>query len=1204
MNSARIALAVLATALALLPGALSDHPAEASPLSMATVALEGDPMTVPPWPPGRPLGGTYQLADFSGSHVNENGDVAFATTTTGTPSPEPCVLLRGSAGGPPPTLIAADGDEAPPLPLPLVTPQPVDVCYPFLNLPTSDPMVNNNGDIAYKAYLRTDGRWSLWVRPYGMTISNLVAVQGEGDPLGYTYGEPELLDFNDNGYVLFQTDRGGAPPNTLWLWDGFQPTPTTISVVTEGDSLGGGIYVNTLGGGGGGGGAATMNNNADVAWRVTTTGGGGGGGGGIYTGTASSPTKVVEAGDLWFSGPPVGDVDFTEVSEPRILDDGSVIFRAIADSPYDDGYFRAEPAGGGIYTYEKLVLEADPNPETGSTWGSLVAPSARNGQGGEVMLSADDGTSSETLYLYPSYDRLAGVGDTSPAGQPYADIESASVNEKNLSVTGVVVGPVASCGPGLCDGIFGGGTATDNNSVTIAVYPDFDTDGLSHTLETDTNPVTCGIDSDRDGSVDFSFDLDSDGSCDVDFAVPDIFVEMDYMDCTVTSGAPDNLDPKDVDNDMNLLEPDGMPDDDLPNALCSGGSDTHNHKPLGGIIEGGAAGPLGVYSCEDGVDNDLDTLTDLDDPDCSVVAAFADAPVHNIYSNEDGIATCGDGVDNGGGDGIDTNDADCHTDGNVGNPGSYDASRIEDKFLGTCNDGVDNNLDGKTDAGIDVNGNYVYTDPGDSPPDDDCTGINLHVVVDEALAHADNLDWAGAKVGGNACVNGVGYHPNHSAFELVKAYHFGSVGDNAATLAAKRLLFHYSLSTHRQTVGNTSSGCGEMPGNDFYVSLGGWTNVTATEHEATFMHELGHNLNLCHAGPRKLAVPDSQCDFNYKPNYLSVMNYTFSFPWTPDGQATGRKLDYSRVALPPGDPLIALCPAGGAGAHILTENALLDEPDGIDCGITAAVPAGWPKTAYTYVSGMSCPFKVVPSTGGIDWNMIGGLTVNVTAPINDAFNPAPPPPSCFATPNPWLTPLKGYNDWPFLLYNFRGTPGYGDGLPTAPVPPDEPGSVPPPDTDTDGYHDGQDNCPTVPNPGQTNTDADLAGAGASVTGDADGDTCDDEDDNESASQTQDPGASAGTCPPGTLPVWADCVETYLGTAIDDNCTGSPGPGGDAWPPDINIDKDVNILDVFPMFGGWLQSVPPAAIRHDLNADGTVNILDVFPMFPVWLDTCT
>ncbi len=165
------------------------------------------------------------------------------------------------------------------------------------------------------------------------------------------------------------------------------------------------------------------------------------------------------------------------------------------------------------------------------------------------------------------------------------------------------------------------------------------------------------------------------------------------------------------------------------------------------------------------------------------------------------------------------------------------------------------------------------------------------------------------------------------------------------------------------------------------------------------------------------------------------------------------------------------------------------------------------------------------------------------------------------------------------------------------------------DPDSDLVFDISDNCPDTANPGQENSDVSLEAAGAGVIGDSAGDACDEDDDNESGAETQDPGASGGTCPSGTLPVWADCVETYLGTAIDDNCTGAPGPGGDAFPPDTNTDGNVNMLDVFPMFPVWLQPVqaPPAidpGRRYDLNADGTLNLMDVFLMFPSWLSSCT
>jgi hypothetical protein len=156
------------------------------------------------------------------------------------------------------------------------------------------------------------------------------------------------------------------------------------------------------------------------------------------------------------------------------------------------------------------------------------------------------------------------------------------------------------------------------------------------------------------------------------------------------------------------------------------------------------------------------------------------------------------------------------------------------------------------------------------------------------------------------------------------------------------------------------------------------------------------------------------------------------------------------------------------------------------------------------------------------------------------------------------------------------------------------------DSDGDGVSNALDNCPETANPAQENTDVDLEGAGASVSGDAMGDACDDDDENDSQASTQDPGPLATSCPTGPVPLWADCMEGYLGTNLADNCPGPPGTGGDALPPDMNVDGDVNILDVFQMFPVWLGT----SARHDLNADGAVNILDVFNMFPVWLSSCT
>ncbi|KKL95064.1 hypothetical protein LCGC14_1858370 [marine sediment metagenome] len=177
----------------------------------------------------------------------------------------------------------------------------------------------------------------------------------------------------------------------------------------------------------------------------------------------------------------------------------------------------------------------------------------------------------------------------------------------------------------------------------------------------------------------------------------------------------------------------------------------------------------------------------------------------------------------------------------------------------------------------------------------------------------------------------------------------------------------------------------------------------------------------------------------------------------------------------------------------------------------------------------------------------------------------------------------------------------------------------PADLDGDGVPDDTDNCPAVPNGpneagisgvgNQTNSDTALGTAGATINGvllpgDAEGDACDDDDDNDSFSGstmlTQDPGAAATSCPDGDLPLWADCVESYLGTETGDNCPGSPGPGGDAWPPDIDQNGIVSGGDPFAIFPFWLT----ASARHDLNADGIVSGGDIFSIFPLWLFACT
>ena len=95
--------------------------------------------------------------------------------------------------------------------------------------------------------------------------------------------------------------------------------------------------------------------------------------------------------------------------------------------------------------------------------------------------------------------------------------------------------------------------------------------------------------------------------------------------------------------------------------------------------------------------------------------------------------------------------------------------------------------------------------------------------------------------------------------------------------------FHYAISAHDFT-DRSAGGLGEIGGDDFVIAAG--CQLTAFNIATIFNHELGHNLGLQHGG-------DTAC--NNKPNYASIMNYTFNYSGVDDScDAVGDgALDYS-----------------------------------------------------------------------------------------------------------------------------------------------------------------------------------------------------------------------------------------------------------------------------------------------------------------------
>jgi hypothetical protein len=251
---------------------------------------------------------------------------------------------------------------------------------------------------------------------------------------------------------------------------------------------------------------------------------------------------------------------------------------------------------------------------------------------------------------------------------------------------------------------------------------------------------------------------------------------------------------------------------------------------------------------------------------------------------------------------------------------------------------------------------------------DGTTGIRLHVLVNEQIPHQNTIN----DLSGLATIKNSRFG---TFFERVS-----DVVSPANIIAAKKLAYHYALFVHSRP-GSSSSGIGELPGNDFIVSLGatGWGVDPATGHtvgsleqqQGTFMHEFGHNLNLRHGGGDNI---------HRKPNHLSVMNYLFQMSST----VANRPLDYSRCIV-----------------ATLNENSL-SEP----AGIGPSCPPG----LRTFINAMNL---LVTTGTRIDYNIDGDrMDTRLAKDLNGEGT---------------RSTLAGYNDWARILYNFRTVPAGASG---------------------------------------------------------------------------------------------------------------------------------------------------------------------------------
>jgi hypothetical protein len=128
-------------------------------------------------------------------------------------------------------------------------------------------------------------------------------------------------------------------------------------------------------------------------------------------------------------------------------------------------------------------------------------------------------------------------------------------------------------------------------------------------------------------------------------------------------------------------------------------------------------------------------------------------------------------------------------------------------------------------------------------------GYSITIDVSNAIAHQSTL----------AIVDSV---EGSAPVQAIMAQNFNHAADSR---------YFYSLWGHNYSYNGsftTSSGIADAPGRVHLVTLGSFPGQTGTfsNQVGTFMHEFGHNLGQLHGG----AGND-----NYKPNYLSVMNYFY-----------------------------------------------------------------------------------------------------------------------------------------------------------------------------------------------------------------------------------------------------------------------------------------------------------------------------------------
>jgi hypothetical protein len=370
------------------------------------------------------------------------------------------------------------------------------------------------------------------------------------------------------------------------------------------------------------------------------------------------------------------------------------------------------------------------------------------------------------------------------------------------------------------------------------------------------------------------------------------------------------------------------------------------------------------------------------------------------------------------------------------------------------NDGVDIQLPGANPAAPDIYVQYDYMAAGGhthQPPPAVLTqvtsafnahGIHVHFIAPSGSI-AEHLVTTRDPAPTSACAG--------SDFVTMRTLRSVAFAPLASVIGAtfQHPAYHYLVFAHNATLpdtalnGNacpidpecgahpdpTSSGSSDVQGDDVIVSLGYDIDLGIPIGIETFagttMHELGHNLGLKHGS---LAAPAPETCYLNKPNYVSVMDYSYQdgiFVSTAVGGITNMTCSFDTDCATGPCATAGACHCtddlGSSGGNIcyridysnntlltLTESSL-DESQGV----------GGPATDQDIIvyctTGLGCALNG-PSHGAINWNNSDGSTETGVAADIAAIGAA-------------TFTLDTTTDWNNLTYTFQCTPNWGAGAP-------------------------------------------------------------------------------------------------------------------------------------------------------------------------------